>query len=728
MRSPVTTTPRIHLDPDRLESVRDSVDRLLGTLVAAGVLLLAVQLIPALWRDIQVAPWWWLSSSTVLLLGFAIVGAGGRWIRPATLRLLWRMIALGGLLMTVSWAFEAEDPDWTPWIYVFISALVGAAVMSWRWRGALVYTVVLATLLPVLELLGAVGLPADSWVAAPFLQLTNVGFLAILQGIRYQLIRHRTALELAVQQRAKVARAEAALAERTAVAAIIHDDVLSALYAIAGPDRNSMEAAIQARDALTALDARVVTDDRRTALVDQLRVLTKEVLPEADLILPLPAVLPEPEPGVAAALVAATGEALRNVRRHVLSSHADSRCVVDVDGDPDRITIDICDDGPGFDTDVVDPRRLGLRDSIHSRMAAIPGCASEVSSAPGHGTRVRLEWIRPKEPPTLPFDTATAMSGFGSTATRVTMVVVWAAFCLHLATGPDPLPWFQVVALGLLLVATLLVTADRPEPLADGLAWCVAGFAGSALVFSVGAGIPTGHGPTWIISLAGYQLAFVAVRGRAKVAWTALGASVVVLVVLTLATGGFVHWTAWFVEMLPSSTIPVSALVLGSLWRMILVRAERRTAEAEQDRAEHLTAENRARERIRTRVGELNAAAELAADLLSRARDGALVEEDAGTARLVEAMVRDRLRAPRLSVPELIGTVREARGRGAEIVLLDDGDRSAPLSPAHMGRIASRIRDSGAGSRVTVRLLPPGRQSTGTVAVSGSAAAALERF
>ncbi|MET8837871.1 hypothetical protein ABZV78_28715, partial [Micromonospora sp. NPDC004540] len=49
------------------------------------------------------------------------------------------------------------------------------------------------------------------------------------------------------------------------------------------------------------------------------------------------------------------------------------------------------DDGPGFDPASVPAHRYGLRESIHGRMSTVGGRA-EVTSAPGAGTRIRLEW------------------------------------------------------------------------------------------------------------------------------------------------------------------------------------------------------------------------------------------------------------------------------------------------------------------------------------------------
>ena len=55
------------------------------------------------------------------------------------------------------------------------------------------------------------------------------------------------------------------------------------------------------------------------------------------------------------------------------------------------VVIEVIDDGPGFDPATVPVHRYGLRESIQGRLTEIGGRA-EVTSAPGDGTRIRLEW------------------------------------------------------------------------------------------------------------------------------------------------------------------------------------------------------------------------------------------------------------------------------------------------------------------------------------------------
>src|SRR5690606_40103107 len=79
--------------------------------------------------------------------------------------------------------------------------------------------------------------------------------------------------------------------------------------------------------------------------------------------------------------------------------------------------------------------------------------------------------------------------------------------------------------------------------------------------------------------------------------------------------------------------------------------------------------------------------------------------------RLLEAELRDRLRAPELATEEIGRAARVARARGVEVVLLDDGgfadvpdavrEQVVELAVAELTRAES--------GTVTVRVLPPGR-------------------
>jgi signal transduction histidine kinase len=64
---------------------------------------------------------------------------------------------------------------------------------------------------------------------------------------------------------------------------------------------------------------------------------------------------------------------------------------VSVQGGPGWATVEVSDQGRGFDPGSVSPAPRGIRESISGRMIAAGG-TGVVSSVPGHGTTVVLRW------------------------------------------------------------------------------------------------------------------------------------------------------------------------------------------------------------------------------------------------------------------------------------------------------------------------------------------------
>jgi PAS domain S-box-containing protein len=216
-------------------------------------------------------------------------------------------------------------------------------------------------------------------------------------------VADQTAVALENARLLSEARGKAALEERQRLARELHDSVSQALYGIA----------LGAKTARTLLDQnpRLAGDPLDYVLslseagLAEMRALIFELRPESLETEGLVAALekqaaalrarheigvqtvlcdePQTSPETKEALYRIAQEALHNTVKHARASNAEIR----MECYPDKITLEISDDGVGFDTSGDFPGHLGLR-SMRERAERLGGTL-EVESAPAEGTRIR---------------------------------------------------------------------------------------------------------------------------------------------------------------------------------------------------------------------------------------------------------------------------------------------------------------------------------------------------
>jgi two-component system NarL family sensor kinase len=237
------------------------------------------------------------------------------------------------------------------------------------------------------------------WITLGPLILLILLATAILAALTRQLRR-------AGAERERLLRSaiDASDAERRRIARDLHDGVVQDLagtaFSVSAVARNA-ETTPDSREALTAAGAAL-----RSGLTS-LRSLLAEIHPPdlhaeglasalADLIAPAAASGIQASVSVAGAETASSHdaalvwrvaqEAVRNAIRH----SGASTLAVTVRGDGRTLTLEVVDDGTGFDPAAVrDPDRYGLR-GLRS-LVADSGGTLEVRSSPGEGTTVRVE-------------------------------------------------------------------------------------------------------------------------------------------------------------------------------------------------------------------------------------------------------------------------------------------------------------------------------------------------
>jgi signal transduction histidine kinase len=219
--------------------------------------------------------------------------------------------------------------------------------------------------------------------------------------------RRRAALELAESQRRE---GERAALERQRIARDLHDSVSQSLFSTTLHVRTAQRALEQEQLDTTGPvgeELREIGQLTRGALAE-MRALILELRPgalaEEGLVAALakqaaalsaregvvievdgPAADLPLGPEVEAQLYRLGQEALANVVKHARASKATVR----IAADDDTVTVEVADDGRGFDPATVGPEHFGLR-SMQGRVADLGG-RLEITSAPGRGTVLRVQ-------------------------------------------------------------------------------------------------------------------------------------------------------------------------------------------------------------------------------------------------------------------------------------------------------------------------------------------------
>lgn len=318
---------------------------------------------------------------------------------------------------------------------------------------------------------------------------------------------------------------------------------------------------------------------------------------------------------------------------------------------------------------------------------------------------------------------ATSAGGLGTPAAR------W-AFLFGLACGAlqglvdgslaaAPLVWAATLAAAFLGV--LALTTPGAHHLTPPVAGCTVAIAGAVAVAALWSS--PGVTDLWALDFAAYLATFLIVRGN-----------VVAGVIGSALVPGMAALWAWPRQPSPQEWalllgIPIGCFFAAAAWRLVLRRivVRERVHRGEAARAaEHAEADAEALAATRAELAEISAQV---GPLLERIAAGEPVDDDL-RARLTftEAGVRDRIRAPHLSHPDLVAAIEALRRRGVDVVLLgEDSGGSRQLSDALANAIAAAIAPVRAG-RVTVRRLPEGRPAAVSVVTSNTDIAAHLQF
>jgi hypothetical protein len=329
-----------------------------------------------------------------------------------------------------------------------------------------------------------------------------------------------------------------------------------------------------------------------------------------------------------------------------------------------------------------------------------------------------------------PPEDLSALLGLNGTAARIVLVLFWATFLsMALLSGgtamTNPL---SVVALVITLGSAALIIWPGPDP----LPWA------STAVVVVGAAVSStivvwqldpSEAPSyssWNFGADTFLMFGLAMRGRIGGAWIGMG-----LVVATTLTWSVTMTGDPLLGIIYAYQHPV-LLVAGSFFAIGLRRTAGRTREFRAIERMRIADEQALEVGSAWRRDAIERIRGLAGPALSAIADGEPTPAERQEHRLLEATLRDLLRARRLAVEPLQGVVRTARAAGGEIVLLDDLGDLSPEPDALRRAVtwaAERVTElsGSAAGTITVRLAPREGAATVTVAADEQTTAPEQR-
>lgn len=256
-----------------------------------------------------------------------------------------------------------------------------------------------------------------------------------------------------------------------------------------------------------------------------------------------------------------------------------------------------------------------------------------------------------------------------------------------------------------------------PLPLWAAAAMMLTGAASSAAVLSV---IPADPMPQpielWTFGMSTTVLVFMCVRGRTLFAWAGL-----ILMLLTagvwaeLSGPGFGYGIG--ISLINAGPVlmgTVLAYTIRPLARSIYLLRTRST--------QRIAARSAAAAALEERDVQLGRLDMYARPLLTRIMSGeSLGDSERIECGLLEARLRDTLRAPVLQTPDVASAAAAARRRGVEVVMLDDHAMDSAPESVRRGvrREVVDALDSMWSGSVTVRVLPPARSAMVSMLLRG---------
>ena len=614
--------------------------------------------------------------------------------------------------------------------WYFVIAAAAAVVLTRRWR----FTFVVA-LAPLLVMVNATAIGELQFVSVEDVMLDMATNLATIGALTWLLRLAETSDASGARQRAQAVELAAQQASTRAqheANSFIHDHILSALIAIANglPDRAALrDSARQALDSLSTettvaspVAARTLLNDVAGCVGAMAGDIRTDVLLAGEHEIP---------PEVAQAITEATLEAVRNSLRHA-GDDAVVTCTVTLTSDACGVTIEVNDNGCGFDPAVDGRGRHGVSGSIIARMQDVGGLAT-VDSAPGEGACVTLRW-RPaldsadrqlperevaaqSEAASWERSLSASMESAGARAIAAGLVLVHFILVAYECAAHSYWHW-PPAALSFiaLLPPAVLLLRKWPDALLPRWVAQLTVVVIGAVNFLVLPQIVTTGWPgyaSWCTGAGNDLSCGLLMRGRPVYAWAGSAATTLAIIYWVFSTGRPLFMI--FTYML------AHYFTLAS-WHGVAHLSTRATTQiaATQRETARLQAQQRAHEEAdRIMTSRMASVRQRVTPLLTQIADGkAPTPELRSQAYLLEAELRDEIRAPFFTGTSIVTSAQAARRRGTEVILLDDsGDNTTIDDRARANAVnyVTKLLDLTQSHRVVIRLNPPRRPTLLTI-------------
>ena len=614
--------------------------------------------------------------------------------------------------------------------WYFVIAAAGAVVLTRRWR--FIFVVALA---PLLLMVNATAIGELQFVSVEDVMLDMATNLATIGALTWLLRLAETSDASGAQQRAQAVELAARQASTRAqheANSFIHDHILSALIAVANglPDRAALrDSARQALDSLSVGMAVVSPVTARTLLNDvagRVGVMAGDV--RTDVVLTREHEIPSE---VAQAVTEATLEAVRNSLRHAGSDDAPVTRRVTLTSDACGISIEVSDNGCGFDPAVAGRGRHGVSGSIIARMQDVGGRAT-VDSVPGEGACVTLRWRpnldsadqqRPErdaaqnEAASWERSLSASMESAGARAIAAGLALVHFILLVYECAVHSYWHWPPAALsfIALLPPAVLLLKA-WPDALLPRWVARLTVVVIAAVNFLVLPQIITTGWPgyaSWCTGAGSDLSRGLLMRGRPVYAWAGSAAT-------TLAT-------AYWVISTGRPLLMIFTYMLGHYftlvsWHGVAHLSTRATTQiaATQRETARLQAQQHAHEEAdRIMTSRMASVRQRVTPLLTQIANGkAPTPKLRSQAYLLEAELRDEIRAPFFTGTSIVTSAQAARRRGTEVILLDDsGDNTTIDDQVRTNAVnyVTKFLNVTQSNRVVIRLNPPRRPTLLTI-------------